>query len=67
VIIGFMISKTIEYVAISILRTTLLQVATPWYLFAGCIGFSFLIGAVSGILPALQASHTKTADALRYE
>ena len=31
------------------------------------LGFSFLIGAVSGTLPAKQASDMKPVDALRYE
>jgi len=31
------------------------------------LAFAFLIGAVSGILPAMQASKVKPADSLRYE
>jgi len=36
-----------------------------WFLFFGAIGFSFLIGVLSGILPAFQASRLKPAEALR--
>jgi len=67
VILGFSISKTIEYIAINSLNTTLLQAAAPFYLIAGCLAFGFLIGAISGTLPAWQASKTNVVDALRYE
>jgi putative ABC transport system permease protein len=39
----------------------------PMWLTFGCLGFSFLIGAMSGIFPAYQASKQKPVDALRYE
>ncbi|MFH1607526.1 MAG: ABC transporter permease [archaeon] len=67
VILGYGIGKTIEYIAINQLNTTLLQIATPLWLILGCIGFGFVIGAVSGTLPAIQASKTNVVDALRYE
>jgi putative ABC transport system permease protein len=67
IILGYGLSKTIEYIAITQLNTTLLQVATPWYLIFGCLFFGFAIGAVSGVLPAIQASKTNVVDALRYE
>ncbi len=65
--LGYGIGKTIEYIAISQLNTTLLQIATPTWLIGGCLGFGFLIGAISGTLPAVQASKTNVIDALRYE
>jgi len=65
--LGYGISKTVEYIAITQLDTTLLQTAAPLWLIAGCLGFGFLIGAVSGVFPALQASKTNVVDALRYE
>jgi putative ABC transport system permease protein len=39
----------------------------PTWLTAGCLVFSFLIGALSGFFPAYQASKQKPVDALRYE
>lgn len=45
----------------------LLQPAFPWWLTAGCLTFSFLVGAISGFSPALQAARQKPVDALRYE
>ncbi|MBU1028023.1 MAG: ABC transporter permease [Nanoarchaeota archaeon] len=65
--LGLGVSKTIEYIAITSLNTNLLQAAAPTYLILGCLGFGFLIGAISGILPAMQASKTNVVDALRYE
>ena len=31
------------------------------------LAFSFLIGTISGVFPAMQASKLKPVDALRYE
>ncbi|MBN2052626.1 ABC transporter permease [Candidatus Woesearchaeota archaeon] len=39
----------------------------PWTLIAGCILFSFAVGAGSGLLPAIRASKLKPVDSLRYE
>ncbi len=39
----------------------------PWWLSVGCLAFAFLVGAGSGLLPAIQASKQKPVDALRYE
>ena len=44
-----------------------LQPAFPWWLILGCLVFSFLVGALSGFLPARAASKLKPVDALRYE
>jgi len=65
--LGYAVGKTIEYIAINQLNTTLLQIATPVWLIGGCLGFGFLIGTISGTLPAVQASKTNVVDALRYE
>ena len=67
VIIGFAIAKLIEFIAVQGLGTTLLQAASPWYLFLGCFAFAFLTGVVSGALPAWRASKIIAVNALRYE
>lgn len=65
--LGFSVSKGIEFIAINQLGTTLLQAASPIWLVLVSLGFGFIIGAISGTLPALQASKTNVVDALRYE
>jgi len=65
--IGYALGKGAEYLAAQALGTNLLQASFPWYLIAGALAFSFLIGALAGVTPAYQASRLKPADALRYE
>ena len=67
VVLGFGISKSIEFIAINQLGTTLLQAAAPVWLIVGCLSFAFLIGTISGSWPAWRASKTNVVDALRYE
>ena len=67
VLIGTGIAKSVEYIAVTQIGTNLLRAAIPVYLIAGCIGFAFVIGALSGVFPARHASRIKTVDALRYE
>jgi len=67
VVLGFGISKLIEYIAATSLGTNLLQTAAPAWLIIGSLTFGFLIGAISGTLPALGASKTNVVDALRHE
>ncbi|MFW5745980.1 MAG: ABC transporter permease [Nanoarchaeota archaeon] len=38
-----------------------------WILFAGCIFFATLVGAISGVIPAIQAARENPVEALRYE
>jgi putative ABC transport system permease protein len=65
--IGIGLGKIAEYFAANALGTDLFHAAFPWYLIAGALAFSFVIGTLSGILPAMQAAKLKPADALRYE
>ncbi len=64
--LGFAVAKIGGY-AVSSAGYGFLQPVFPWYLTAGCIMFAFLVGIVSGLLPAYQASQLKPVDALRYE
>ncbi len=67
VAIGIGLSKIAEYYATVSLGTNLLQASTSPFIIGGALLFSFVIGAVSGVLPAMQASRLKPVDALRYE
>jgi putative ABC transport system permease protein len=66
-ILGYFAGRIIEVIANNALGTNLLKIYSPWYLWVGCIFFSFLIGAVSGFVPSLKASKLRAVDALRYE
>lgn len=66
VTIGYGISKLGGFIAAQS-GLALLKPAFPWWLTTGCLLFAFLIGAVSGLVPSVQASKLKPVDALRYE
>lgn len=65
--IGVSLGKSAEIIATNYLGTNLLQASFPLWLILGALAFSFFVGSLSGILPALQASKLKPVDALRYE
>ncbi|MFH1310948.1 MAG: ABC transporter permease [Nanoarchaeota archaeon] len=67
IILGMAIGKGVEYIATAQLGTTYLQAVFGLPLILGALFFSFIVGAASGVLPAMQASKLKPADALRYE
>ena len=66
IILGIGFSKLIELGA-KLAGYGMIQVSFPLYLILGTLLFSFLIGAISGVLPARQASKLKPVQALRYE
>jgi putative ABC transport system permease protein len=66
VILGFGGAKIVEYIVVNYLGTNLIASTNP-AIFIGCLGFSFLVGMVSGFIPSYQASRMKPVDALRYE
>ncbi len=66
VLIGMGLSKSVEIIAKGIIGN-LIQASFPWYLIAGALAFSFLVGMISGALPARQASRLPPVEALRGE
>ena len=66
VAIGAGLAKTAEYIATIALGTPLLQASLNAQLIFGALTFSFVIGAASGVLPAMQAAKLNPSEALRY-
>lgn len=64
-LIGLFGAIGISNLANSSLGGDLFIVSVSYPLLLGAIGFSFLIGIVSGVLPALQASRLSPVEALR--
>jgi len=67
VLFGFGAGKMIDYIAANQLGTSMLQTAAPLWLILGCLAFSFIVGAVSGLIPSKQATKIHPVEALRYE
>ncbi len=65
IVAGFALSKSVEIVAKNFLGTNLIEAYFSYYLFFGALLFSFVIGAVFGVLPAKQAASLHPVDALR--
>ncbi|MBU0929624.1 MAG: ABC transporter permease [Nanoarchaeota archaeon] len=65
--IGIGLSKSVEFIGASVLGTNLLRASFSPTLIIGALLFSFIVGSLSGVLPAIQASRLKPVDALRYE
>ena len=65
--IGIAISKSIEYASSTQLGVDYLKASTAPELIIGALMFSFLVGMLSGTLPAMRAARLKPTDALRYE
>ncbi|MBN1386395.1 ABC transporter permease [Candidatus Woesearchaeota archaeon] len=67
VLIGVGLSKAVEIGAKIGLGPGILTADYPAFLIIGALLFSFLIGSLSGLLPARQASRMNPVDSLRYE
>ena len=67
ILLGIGISKSVELIASAALGSSLIKAEFPLYLIIGSLLFSFIIGTLSGALPAYQASKLRPIEALRYE
>ena len=65
VLIGASLSKAVEFGAGVMLGPNLVKANFTFFLIAGALLFSFLVGTISGTLPAMQAAKLKPVDALR--
>jgi len=66
VILGLTISFGVAYVAQNFYEIELLHASADPILIIGALTFSFAVGCVSGIFPALNAARMKPVDAIRY-
>ncbi len=67
VALGAGIAYLVQIIASFYLGSNLLHVYFPWYLIVGALTFAFVVGSLSGALPAWQASKLPPVEALRYE
>ena len=67
VLLGLGFSNLVASIGRQILGTKLLMATSPWYLIVGALAFAFIIGMLSGVLPAKQAASLKPVETLRYE
>ena len=65
IIVGIALSKSVEILGTLILGTQLIQAHYTLFWILGPLVFSFIIGSLSGALPAVQAARMKPVDALR--
>lgn len=70
-VVGVLLGMGLAWVASFLARTLggfeYLVAQYPWWLIVGALTFSVVVGILSGILPARQASYKSPVDALRYE
>ncbi len=67
IFLGFLIGKMVEFIATAALGTALIKADFPLSLILGALAFSFFIGSISGVFPAMQAANMKPVDALRFK
>lgn len=65
VVLGFGLSSTVSFAAKNLIGTDLVEAYFSYWLFFGALLFSFLIGAIFGVMPAKQAASLQPVDALR--
>jgi len=64
-LLGLLLAFLASRAANSFLNTSLLSVSINWYLLSASVIFALLLGALSGLIPAFQASRLKPQEVLR--
>jgi len=62
---GFSLSKAVEFIAVNVIGTKLIEAYFSLGLFFGAMAFSFFVGIIFGVMPARQASMLQPVEALR--
>ena len=65
VVLGFGLSKSVEFIAKNFIGTNLIESYFSFPLLSGALMFSFLLGMIFGVMPARQASALQPVEALR--
>ena len=65
IVLGFGLSKSVEFIAKNVIGTNLIGAYFSYSLFFGALLFSFAIGAIFGFMPARHAASLQPVDALR--
>jgi putative ABC transport system permease protein len=66
-VLGLGFAKIVEAAMVAFVGPAFLSIQINWMLVVGTLLFSFIVGCLSGIAPARQASKMKPVDSLRYE
>ena len=66
IILGVALAYTLAFAGTAALNTELLTVSLSPFLIIGALLFSFIVGTLAGILPALQATKLKPVEALQH-
>ncbi|MBC8494539.1 ABC transporter permease, partial [archaeon] len=64
IILGVIIAKGLAFAGQQLLNTDLINASISPWLLIGALAFSFIVGTISGLMPAVQASKLNPIDAL---
>lgn len=65
ILFGVSIALSLGFIGKTFMNTDLLRASVPWTLIIGAFVFSFVLGSLFGIMPALRAAHLHPVEALR--
>lgn len=65
ILFGVSIALSLGVIGKVFMNTDLLRASVPWTLVVGAFVFSFVLGSLFGIMPALRAAHLHPVEALR--